>query len=290
MRNVIPNIKKESVTSQNDFNNSKSYCYISSYNPNLKILHLIITRFLIKCYASNGFPKKLNDKVYIQNGIRVINKYLFPSLSSQRCKNFIWILMIGNEANITDIKSKLNLKKSFKSVILYQKDLKTFIKDNVKNFDILITTIIDYDDCIYYDAVNDVRKIININKPILLHGYNTGFYYFESEDKYYYYHYNNNEGIWSIFLSLILVLNKVNDTFTVNDLGEHCFIKKAIIKLSKSFGINQINYDPSIVDTGDTKFIWVRQNYSGTSDYTDKLNKKLMLKITNFNISKFYGN
>ena len=278
------------MISKNDFNNNKSYCYISSFNSNLKILHLIITRFMIKFYKSNGFPKKLDDKSYILNGIRVMNKYLLPSLSNQRCKNFNWILMIGNEANITDIKSKLNLKKSFKSVILYQKDLKTFIKDNVKNFDILITTRIDYDDCIYYDAVNDVRKIININKPILLHGYNTGFYYFESEDKYYYYHYNNNKGIWSIFISLILVLNKVNDIITVYDLGDHSFIKNAIIKLSKSYGINQINYDPSIVDTGDTKFIWVRQNYSGASDYTNKLNKKLMLNITYFNISKFYGN
>ena len=33
--------------------------------------------------------------------------------------------------------------------------------------------------CIYFDAVNDVRKIINIKKPILLHGYNSGSFYHE---------------------------------------------------------------------------------------------------------------
>ena len=34
---------------------------------------------------------------------------------------------------------------------------------------ILITSRIDYDDRIYYDAVNDVRKAVNIHKPILFY-------------------------------------------------------------------------------------------------------------------------
>ena len=267
-------------------------CYISSYNSDIKILHLIITRFLIKFYRLNGFPKKLDNKAYIQNGIRVMNKYLFPSLNNQRCKNFIWILMIGNEANISQVKSLIDLNNSnnsFESKILYQRNLKYFIKDKAKYFDILITTRIDYDDCIYYDAVNDVRKIIDINKPVILHGYNTGLYYFESTDKYYYYHYENNEGVWSVFASLILVLNKVNDTFTVYDLDNHCTIKKTLLKSYKSFGINELNYDPAIFDNGDPKFVWVRQKYSGASDYTEKIINNLKYNKINFNLNEFYG-
>ena len=136
------NIKKYINTKKNDNLNlivkgrdTKSKyneCYISSYNSDIKILHLIITRFLIKFYRLNGFPKKLDDKAYIQNGIRVMNKYLFPSLNNQRCKSFIWILMIGNEANISQVESLIDLNNSnnsFESKILYQRNLKDFIKD-----------------------------------------------------------------------------------------------------------------------------------------------------------------
>ena len=158
-----------------------------------------------------------------------------------------------------------------------------------KYFDILISTRIDYDDCIYYDAVNDVRKIIDINKQVILHGYNTGLYYFESTDEYFYYHWENNEGVWSVFASLILVLNKVNGTFTVYDLGCHGSIKKTLLNSYKSFGINELNYDPSIFENGDPKFVWVRQKYSGASDYTDKIYNNLKNSKINFNLNEFYG-
>ena len=93
---------------------------------------------------------------------------------------------------------------------MYQKDFKNYLKNISTGLDFLITTRIDSDDCIYYDAVNDVRKLIDINKPIFLHGYNKGVYYFEANDKYYDY-YNNfdNRGVMSIFISLILNLKKV---------------------------------------------------------------------------------
>ena len=64
-----------------------------------------------------------------------MNKYLFPSLNNQRCKNFIWILIIGNEANISQVESLINLNNSnnsFESKILYERNLKDFIKDTLK--------------------------------------------------------------------------------------------------------------------------------------------------------------
>jgi hypothetical protein len=161
------------------------------------------------------------------------------------------------------------------------------VKKISSGFDILITTRIDYDDRIYYDAVNDVRKAVNINRPMILYGYNRGVYYFESEGKYYDY-YNNwrNKGAHSIFLSLILVLNKVNDSYTVYDLNNHVTIRQTLLKNYKSYGIKTLNYEPSIFDNGDPKFVYVRQNYSSTFSF--KINKKA-LKVNNFNLSKFYG-
>ena len=50
----------------------------------------------------------------------------------------------------------------FEYGILCQKDFKNYVRNKSKGYDVLITTGIDYDDIIYYDAVNDVRKIFII--------------------------------------------------------------------------------------------------------------------------------
>ena len=91
----------------------------------------------------------------------------------------------------------------------------------------------------------------------------------------------------SIFVSLILVLNKVNDTYSVYDLGHHSSIRKSILESYKTFGIKSLNYEPTIFDNGEVKFIWVRQNYSGQYSYSLRLLKRL--KQFNFNLSNFCG-
>ena len=121
---------------------------------------------MIEIFPYNYFSKRIYKKNYILNGIRVINKYLFPSLENQSWKKFIWILIIGDKTNKTFIESLLQFNFSFNYNIIYQKSIKAYIRNISKGYHILITTRIDYDDQIYYDAVNDVRKAININKPI----------------------------------------------------------------------------------------------------------------------------
>ena len=157
----------------NNINVSFKKCFQLQEYSKIRVIHFIITRFLIDIF-SKGFPKKDYNSDYIQNGIRVMEKYLLTSLENQSCKDFIWILMIGNKANITYINSLFNSNNSFEKKILLQRELKNFLRNKTKGYDVLITTRIDYDDEIYYDAVNDVRKLININKPILVHGYNNG--------------------------------------------------------------------------------------------------------------------
>lgn len=155
---------------------------------------------MIEFLYFNGYPEKFYTKEYIINGIRVMKKYLLSSLENQTCKDFKWILMLGDKANITAINYMLDLNYQFEAYIIYNKDINNYITNISKGFDVLVTTRIDYDDMIYYDAVNDVRKVININRPILLHGYNRGFYYIEPIDKYTNF-YNNfgNLGTMSIF-------------------------------------------------------------------------------------------
>ena len=279
--------KKEKLNNTEKINISYKKCYLSMDSSKVKIIHLIMTRFLMKFYTPE-FSKKMYQKDYILNGFRVLKQYLFPSLENQSCKNFIWILVLGNKANITYVKSALNLNKnSFQSEVIYEKEIKNYVKKISSGFDVLITTRIDYDDRIYYDAVNDVRKAVNINRPMTLYGYNRGVYYFEFERKYYDFYCNyGNKGAHSVFLSLILVLNKVNDSYTIYDLKNHVFIRETLLKNYKLYGIKAINYEPAIFDNGDPKFVWTRQKYSGT--FNPRKNKTT-LKVNNFNLNRFYG-
>ena len=277
---------KDSIE-QNKLSISFKKCYFPFNNPNIRIIHFIITRFLIEFGKSEEFNKNLYDKKYIINGIRLMEKYLFPSLDNQICKDYIWILMIGNKINITNVISLINFNHSFEMKILYKKEFKNYIRNITKGFDVLITTRIDYDDRIYYDAVNDVRKEISIKKPIILHGYNSGVFYFELKDKYYDYYDKNNIGTSSIFTSLIIILNMVNDTYTIYDIGNHRTIKKNLLLKYKSFGIKELNYEPAIFNTGGPKFVYVRQKYSHNFKNTTKNIAKL--KEITFNLSLFYG-
>ena len=278
----IINIKENRL----NFRNRK--CFISAEYSNLKISHFIITRFMVEFYHVNGFPKKIYSKAYINNGIRVMKKYLFPSLENQSCKDFIWILLLGNKANITYIESIINFNNTFEYKIIYIKDINNYINEKSNGANILITTRIDYDDGIYYDAVNDVRKHINLNKPIFLHGYNRGVYYYEFNGKYYDFYRNfTNEGVMSVFCSLIVNLNKINKTYTILQLGDHRYIRTKVIKDYKSFGVKQLNYEPSLFDDTKSKFIYVRQQFSGSHNNRSKIPKNLV--ESKFNLSYFYG-
>ena len=214
-----------------------------------------------------------------------MKKYLLPSLENQSCKDFIWIIMIGDKANITQVKSILNFNCSFLYKIIYKKDLNNYLKKSSKGFDVLITTRIDYDDKIYYDSVNDVRKAVNLDKPIILHGYNRGVYYYESIGKFYN-HYRNNIGAMSIFLSLITVLKKINTTITIYDIGPHNIVEKYLMKRYKSYGIKELNYNPTVYDSGSYKYVWVRQKFSGT--YNDTKNLKYKILINNTELNKYF--
>ena len=262
-------------------------CYHSP-DSKLKIIHLIFTRFMVEFSKTDRFIKNIYKESYIHNGIRVMKKYLITSLENQSCKQFIWIVMLGDKANLTYIKSLLNVETSFRKEIIYQNDYKDYVKNITKDIDILITTRIDYDDRIYYDAVNDVRKVININKPMLFYGYNRGVLFLEKENKYFPFWVTlNNEGVWGIFTSLITVLNKVNDSYTINEMGPHNIIRKKFLRTYKSFGIKELNYEPAIFDSGESKFVYVRQEYS--RDYRLYINLKKNLIEYDFNLNKFYG-
>ena len=264
-------------------------CYIPLDYVYLRIIHLIITRFIIELPKSKEFTKNIYSKEFILNGFRVMEKYLLPSLESQTCNDFVWILMIGNKVNKTYIESILDFNSSFRYKIIYKNEFQNYLKNVSKAYDVLIQTRMDYDDRIYYDAVNDIRKVININKPILLHGYNRGVLYFESNKKYYeLYNKKGNEGALGLFLSLILFTNntnKLNHILTIFEIGNHWKSRKTLLEKYKSYGIKELDYDPAVFDSGGEKFVYVRQKYSHSYNY--HLKRIELLKEQNFNLNQF---
>ena len=277
--------KNERTKDNSEIINKK--CYTSFKNKNTRIIHLILTRFLIGFNNNTQeFDKLLNTDYYLLNGIRVMKKFLIPSLEHQSCKNFTWVLLLGNQINITKIITKLNIKLSFNIDIIHKNEIKNYIANKTKGFDVLITTRIDYDDIIYFDATNDVRKLINMNKPMILHGYNRGVYYFEPERKFFEYYSNNKNGCLAIFLSLIIVLKKVTGIYTIFDIGPHPEIRTYLINKRNSFGIKKFNYEPAIFDNESPKFVYVRQKYSHNYNLHKSLKFKKEIK---FNINKLYN-
>ena len=53
--------------------------------------------------------------------------------------------------------------------------------------------------------------------------------------------------------------------------------------------MNKINYDPGVIDSGDPKFIYVRQKYSNSYDEIRSIVKQNRYKECKVNLSNFYG-
>ena len=71
-------------------------------------------------------------------------------------------------------------------------------------------------------------------------------------------------------------------------MGNHPVVRKNIMENYKSYGIKKLNYDPGIFDSGDPKFVWVRQKFSGL--YNDSINRRSYLIEKPFSLSKFSSN
>ena len=94
-------------------------------------------------------------------------------------------------------------------------------------------------------------------------------------------------------MSLIINLKIINDTYTIYDIGGHSDVTRNLVKKYKSFGIKELNYVPFIIDSGDSKFIYVRQKYSNNYNGTINIMKikklyNIIKKIKKDILSKLY--
>ena len=99
------------------------------------------------------------------------------------CINFICVLVLGDNTNIIYINSLLDFNTSFEMNIINYNNSKNYIKNITKRSGVLIPTRIYYNNRIYYAAINDVRNVINYDKPMLLYGYDRGVAFYEVDNK-----------------------------------------------------------------------------------------------------------
>jgi len=85
-KNSKINDNNSNINSNNPINidnkeilNLNKRCHIPIDNPNMRIVHLVLTRFLMDLHNKNKkeFLELIKTKEYILNGIRVMKKYLF---------------------------------------------------------------------------------------------------------------------------------------------------------------------------------------------------------------------
>jgi hypothetical protein len=122
----------------------------------MKFKHYVITR--------NYYP---SDYKFIENRIELIKKFTIPSLASQTCKDFEWILTGDHGLTDSDF-SGINYK--------ITKSFKKYIQENSSSNNFVITTRLDNDDCLLNNFISDVQAIsmeFFTERLIDLRGYRT---------------------------------------------------------------------------------------------------------------------
>lgn len=109
------------------------------------------------------------DEKYLDNRIRLFEKYTFPSIKNQTNKNFKWLVLFSDQTpeKYKNHMNKLQMEcEMFCPLYLQDEeayDFDNYLKSVLENFkcDVYITTRIDNDDAI---SVKMVERIQNFTK------------------------------------------------------------------------------------------------------------------------------
>ena len=172
------------------------------------IKHYILIRFY--CIDMMDREKLFNIDL-LNNGVNVFKQYALKSLENQSNKNFEVIILIHDEIDdtIKPINDLKEINSKIKLHIIRFNDLRKFMLDNIYGYDYLITTRMDHDDLIYYDAVKEIQSKCNNNIPFYYNGYDKLITMVNNDYSNTYKFYPDYFGIGSIniFQSVILNLN-----------------------------------------------------------------------------------
>jgi len=142
------------------------------------------------------------------------------------------------------------------------------LEENSKNKKYLITTRIDHDDLIYYNAVQEIQSKCNENIPFYYNGYDKLITMINNDYKHYKFHPNYREiGSIAIFQSLIVNKKIIDKIYNIYELGNHTRQKISFINL---FKINKLEYEQNYFHVNHMKDCCIYIKHS----FNQKLRKK----------------
>jgi hypothetical protein len=123
--------------------------------------HIILTRF--NCRFSAKWTSVALDEDWLSHRFKLFDDYCYPSVSSQDCKNFFWLLFYDQntpQKYVNKIKSYKNENYIFVAVDVLTSEvvLKEINKLISKGSKYLITTRLDNDDAISTDFVRLIQE------------------------------------------------------------------------------------------------------------------------------------
>lgn len=139
---------------------------------NLKYSHFLITRFNLKqkrwATDKNNGAIDINSSKWLERRFRLFRRFTFPSVESQTCKKFVWLVYFDSDTpnifreEINNFKSRfINFTPCFIDSI---ESLNTSVTADIQklcykgNGSVIITTRLDNDDGIHEGFIAEIQK------------------------------------------------------------------------------------------------------------------------------------
>ena len=155
--------------------------------------HIIITYF--NAYTdyidyNNISPKKINTYKYLEQRFKIFEEITLPSIKSQTCQNFEWIIVFNSDTPKKYKDRIKQLKKEFRFTDLYFEkgeyfNFDLYVSDKYKEYKWFLTTRLDNDDMIGKNYVGKVQKIVEKDDSKKIITFEKGLKYDYINKKYY---------------------------------------------------------------------------------------------------------
>lgn len=211
------------------------------------MVHYILTRFNIRIFPSDKHNNPTHNEGWLKTRFEVFERYCFPSIESQKFKDFTWVVLFDEETPKSFLERFRNLKKRIPGlrILLVKKFVgyyfiqvfQNFILDDLrqkgKEDETVVTTYLDNDDALTNDYLKRVNKIAQNLQEQTFITFHYGVQYIEELNLPTLIPYPNNH-----FLSYVeRIRNGRIDT--VYCLGSHCLLYKKAAR--RKYHIKSIN-------------------------------------------------
>lgn len=151
----------------------------------MTIHHFILTRFNLLIWVKDKTGKEFDRELWLQKRLELFETFCLPSLTSQTCKEFTWILLVDAETPQPYRNRIMSYRDVCKQILIipvrregglqFAKIMgevvrKQLVERNASSNDLCLTTYLDNDDCLHHDYVANVQELSRqcLSKPFFL--------------------------------------------------------------------------------------------------------------------------